>query len=157
LHGTGTATSTWKAGIAMMTREDLESYLIRMELDFDEVDESLWVIKPGEGAAPLVLSYSPPVILLRMKVMDLPESGDDARLAHLYRRLLELNAMDIVHGSYGIEAQEVVLSDAMELDTLDFSELRSSYESLTMAASSHTPELVAIVEQSAGAQTASQG
>jgi phage shock protein A len=47
-----------------------------------------------------------------------------------------------------------VLSDAMELETLDFSELRSSYESLTMAASSHTPELVAIVEQSAGAPVA---
>jgi hypothetical protein len=140
----------------MMTREDLESYLIRMELEFDEVEECLWVITPGENIAPLVVNYSPPVVLLRMKVMDLPASGDDARFARLYRRLLELNAMDIVHGSYGIEAQEVVLSDAMELESLDFSELRSSYESLTMAASSHTPELVAIAEQSA-AQAASQG
>jgi hypothetical protein len=141
----------------MMTREDLESYLIRMEVDFDEVEECLWIVKSGEGTAPVVVNYSPPVVLLRMKVMDLPASGDDARLARLYRRLLEMNATDIVHGSYGIEAGEVVLSDAMELDTLDFSELRGSYESLTMAASSHTPELVAIVEQSAGAPVASQG
>jgi hypothetical protein len=141
----------------MMTREDLESYLIRMEVDFDEVEDCLWVLKSGEGVPPVVVNYAPPVVLLRMKVMDLPQADDDARLGRLYRRLLELNAMDIVHGSYGIEAQEVVLSDAMELETLDFSELRSSYESLTMAASSHTPELVGIVEQSAGAPAASQG
>jgi hypothetical protein len=141
----------------MMTREDLESYLIRMELDFEEVEECLWVIKPADDGAAVVVNYTPPVVLLRMKVMDLPVPDDDVRLAPLYRRLLELNATDIVHGSYGIEAQEVVLSDAMELETLDFSELRSSYESLTLAASSHMPELAAIVEKGATAQVAREG
>jgi hypothetical protein len=68
-----------------------------------------------------------------------------------------MNATDIVHGSYGIEAQEVVLSDALELETLDFAELRSSYESLTLAASSHLPELVAIVDQGVAASAAQQG
>ena len=71
--------------------------------------------------------------------------ADDARLASFYRRMLELNAGDIVHGSYGIEAQEVVLSDALELEDLDFSELRSSYESLLLAASSHLPGLADLV------------
>ncbi|HSJ07893.1 MAG TPA: hypothetical protein VK936_14415 [Longimicrobiales bacterium] len=141
----------------MMTREDLESYLIRMELDFEEVEECLWVIKSGDEGAPIVVNYAPPLVVLRMKVMDLPAVRDDARLAPLYRRLLELNATDIVHGSYGIEAKEVILSDAMELQTLDFSELRSSYESIALAASSHTPHLAAIVEQDAGAPAAQQG
>ncbi|HEX6135047.1 MAG TPA: hypothetical protein VFZ24_13855 [Longimicrobiales bacterium] len=139
----------------MMTREDLESYLIRMEHDFEEIEESMWRIESDYGAA-VVVTYTPPVIVLRLKVMNLPDSADDVRLAPLYRRMLELNATDIVHGSYGIEAQEVVLSDALELETLDFVELRSSYESLTMAASSHLPELAAIVEQGA-AQVAQQG
>ena len=143
-------------GVIMMTREDLESYLIRMEHDFEEIEESMWRIHSDEGDAPVVLTYTPPLIVLRLKVMNLPEGVDDARLAPLYRRMLELNATDIVHGSYGIEAQEVVLSDALELETLDFSELRSSFESLTMAASSHLPELAAIVEQGA-AQIAQQG
>jgi hypothetical protein len=71
--------------------------------------------------------------------------------------MLELNATDIVHGSYGIEAQEIVLSDALELETLDFVELRSSYESLTMAASSHLPELAAIVEQGTAAPAVQEG
>jgi hypothetical protein len=146
-----------KLGVAMMTREDLESYLIRMELDYQEIADGLWLIKSGENTAPIVVNFSPPVVVLRLKVLDLRDTGDDARLAPLYRRLLELNATDILHGSYGIEAQEVVLSDALELETLDFAELRSSYESLTMAASSHLPELVTIVEQGAVAQAAPQG
>jgi hypothetical protein len=141
----------------MMTRDDLESYLIRMELDYQEIADGLWVIKSGENTTPIVVNYSPPVVVLRLKVLDLPEVNDDVRLAPLYRRLLELNATDIVHGSYGIEAQEVVLSDALELENLDFVELRSSYESLTLAASSHLPELVAIVDQGVVAPAAQQG
>jgi hypothetical protein len=133
----------------MMTREDLESYLIRMEHDFEEIEESMWRIETEDDGAPVVVIYTPPVVVLRLKVMNLPQVVDDTRMAALYRRMLELNATDIVHGSYGIEAQEIVLSDALELETLDFVELRSSYESLTMAASSHLPELAAIVEQGA--------
>jgi hypothetical protein len=141
----------------MMTREDLESYLIRMEHDFEEIEESMWRVGSEDEGAAVVVNYTPPLIVLRLKVMSLPAGVDDTRLAPFYRRLLELNATDIVHGSYGIEAQEVVLSDALELETLDFSELRSSYESLTMAASSHLSELAAIIEQGATASVAQQG
>jgi hypothetical protein len=141
----------------MMTREDLESYLIRMEYDFEEIEESMWRIESGNDGAPVVVIYAPPVAVLRLKVMNLPDVADDTRLASLYRRMLELNATDIVHGSYGIEAQEIVLSDALELETLDFVELRSSYECLTMAASSHLPELAGIVDQGAATTAVQQG
>jgi hypothetical protein len=141
----------------MMTREDLESYLIRMEHDYEEIEESMWRIGSEDDGVAVVVNYTPPLIVLRLKVMTLPAGVDDARLAPFYRRLLEMNATDIVHGSYGIEAKEVVLSDALELETLDFSELRSSYESLTMAASSHLPELASIIEQGATASVAQQG
>jgi hypothetical protein len=141
----------------MMTREDLESFLIRMGLDVQEVEESMWVLTSGEDGPSVVVNYAPPVVLLRMKVLDLPQPADDTRLARFYRRLLELNATDIVHGSYGIEGEEVVLSDALELETLDFAELRSSYESLSMAATTHVPELAAIIEQGAGEPLAQQG
>jgi hypothetical protein len=58
----------------MMTREDLESYLIRMELDFEEVEECMWVVKSARRRAAIVVNYAPPVVVLRMKVMDLPEA-----------------------------------------------------------------------------------
>ncbi len=130
----------------MITREDLEGWLIRMGAEVEEVDDGMWVLRsPEQSSVPVVMHYSPPVVLLRLKVMDLPQEMDDARMAGFYRRLLVLNATDIVHGSYGIEGNDVVLSDALELETLDFHELRSSYESLLLAASSHMQGLAALV------------
>lgn len=129
-----------------MTREEVESYLLRMGLDFEEVEEGLWVIQTaGEDEHTVVANYSDPLLLLRLKVLDLPDDTEDARFLPLYRKLLELNAGDILYGSYGIEENEVVLSDALELETMDFAELRSSYESMVYAAASHLPKLVALV------------
>ena len=128
----------------MATKEDLESYLIRLGVEHDEDEDGMWVLRPADGPA-VVLQSSPPVVVLRLKVLEVPEDAADERLLAFYRRLLELNATDIVHGSYGIEEGDVVLSDAFELETLDFEELRSSYESLTFAASSHLPELAALI------------
>ena len=105
----------------MTSREDLESYLIRLGVEYDEVDDAMWLLKPEGSGASVVMSYSPPVVLLRLKVMELPVESDDVRLAPFFRRLLELNATDILHGSYGIENEDVVLSDALELEDLHFS------------------------------------
>ncbi len=130
----------------MITREDLEGWLIRTGADVEEVDDGMWLVRsPEQSGVPVVAHFSPPVLLLRLKIMDLPPDVDDTRLVGLYRRLLVLNATDIVHGSYGIEGHDVVLSDAMELETLDFHELRSSYESLLFAASSHMQGLADLV------------
>lgn len=128
----------------MKTREDIESFLIQMNVGHEELEDGMWVIRTLE-AAPVVVQYEPPVIVLRLKFMDLPSERDDVRFASFYRRLLELNAGEIVHGSYGIEGDEVVISDALELETLDFHELRSSYESILLAASSHPAGLAELV------------
>jgi hypothetical protein len=129
----------------MTNREDLESYFIRMGVETDEVDENIWVLEGGEGETNVVVTYAPPVVVLRLKVMDLPEDASDQQLSPLYRKLLELNASDLVHGSYGIEEGAVALSDALELETLDFQELRASYESIVFAASSHMKDLAELV------------
>ncbi len=117
----------------MVTRDDLESFLIRMDLDWSEVDEGMFLVQSPSGA--VVVHFSDPVLLVRLKVMDLPNAESD--LSELYRALLELNATDIVHGAYGIEDGELILTDTLELQTLDFEELQASVESLQFAASSH--------------------
>ena len=127
----------------MVTREEIESFLDRLEADgasYSEVDQNLWVVRPG-GALGLdvVVSYAPPVVLLRVKVMDMP--ADDGRCSALSRRLLELNASDLVHGSYGIAEGAVVLTEALELSALDYEEFLASYESMTLALASHLREL----------------
>ena len=59
----------------------------------------------------------------------------------LYRTLLELNATEVVHGAYGIEDGDLILSDTLELETLDFLELQASMESITLAAASHIEQI----------------
>lgn len=118
----------------MVTREDLESFLIRMDAEFDELEEGMYLARTKAEGLPIVLNYSPPLLLLRLKVMDLPsESGNE----DLYRTLLELNANDVVHGAYGIEDGELIMSDTLELSTLDFEEVQASIESIQLAASGH--------------------
>ncbi len=128
----------------MITKEDVESYLDRVAAEgatYREIEPGLWVVRPG-GALDLdvVVNYSPPVVVIRVKVMTIPEN--DERCAGLNRRLLELNATDLIHGSYGIEADAIVLTEAMELSHLDFDEFLATYESMTMALTSHLRELV---------------
>ena len=71
--------------------------------------------------------------------MDLPNG--ESELGGLYRALLELNATDIVHGAYGIEDGELILTDTLELQNLDFEELQASVESLQFAAASHVERI----------------
>ena len=62
-------------------------------------------------------------------------------VATLSRRLLELNATDLVHGSYGIEDDSIVMTEALELSHLDYEEFLAAYESITVALASHLREL----------------
>lgn len=128
----------------MITREDLESDLLRLGVEYEEVDDGMWVLRPEDGP-PVVVQALPPVVVLRIKVFELPGDPGDARFLDLFRTLLELNATDVVHGSYGIEGNDVILSDALEFETLDFQELRSSYESLLFTASSHAQRLAGLL------------
>lgn len=119
----------------MVSREDLESFLFRMGLEFEEVAEGMYAVSSDDDGPRVVVHHSPPVLLVRLKVMDLPEQANG--LGNLYRALLELNATDIVHGAYGIEEGELIISDTLELETLDFQELQASFESVQLAASGH--------------------
>lgn len=132
-------------GLLMLNKEDIEGFLDKLgaeEASYKEVEPGLWIVKPG-GALDfdVVVHYSPPVAVLRVKVMELPK--DKVQLADLSRRLLELNASDLVHGSYGIEqnSNSIVLTEALELEHLDYEEFLAAYESMTLALASHLREI----------------
>ena len=132
----------------MVTREDIESFLDRLSNEgasYSEQEPGLWLVRPG-GALDIavVVHYSPPVVVFRVKVMDLP--ADEGRVATLSRRLLQLNASDLVHGSYGIERESIVLTEALELSHLDYEEFLAAYEGIVLALASHLRELGAYRE-----------
>ena len=132
----------------MVNREDIETFLDRLSNEgatYREIEPGLWTVNPG-GALDLsvVIHHTPPVLVLRVKVMDAP--GDGATSARLNRRLLELNATDLLHGSYGIDDGTIVLTEALELSHLDFQEFLAVYESITLALAAHLRELATIHE-----------
>ena len=125
----------------MTTREDVRAFLDRLELPVESVAEDMWRVKTDEGAE-LIVHYAPPVLVLRVRVMPLPDGAD--KTAELFRRLLEWNARELVHGSYGIEGDNVVLTDALELSDLDYSEFEASVDSLSLALASHVSALATL-------------
>jgi hypothetical protein len=125
----------------MITREDIQSWLDRLEggaLTVTEIEPNLWLARTREDAE-VVVHFAPPVVILRVRVMELPAA--EPRRGELFRQLLELNARDLVHGSYGLEGDHVVLTDTLELENLDFSEFEASFDSITLALASHLATL----------------
>jgi hypothetical protein len=123
----------------MVTREDVESFLLRMELEYEELQEGMWLVKSGAAGAGLVIHLSPPVLVFRLKVMEVPR--DEARCTELYRRLLEYNATDLLHAAYGLEAGDVILTESLELENLDFNEFQATVDSFQLAVAAHMESL----------------
>jgi len=121
----------------MITRDDIQSFLDRLDggsLTVLEIEPNLWLVRTTDDAE-VVVHYAPPVVILRLRVMTLP--AKEPRRSELFRQLLEYNARELVHGSYGLEGDHVVLTDTLELENLDFEEFEASFDSLTLALASH--------------------
>lgn len=132
----------------MVTRDDIEGFLDRLAPDgtsHTEVEPGLWVVHPG-GAFDFTVgvTHNPPVLVLRIAVMPVPV--DAAVAAPLARRLLELNAGELLHGAYGIEGETVVLTEALELAHLDYEEFLAAFESMTLSLTTHLRELAGFRE-----------
>jgi Tir chaperone family protein CesT len=129
----------------MVTKDEIEGFLDRLAAEgasHSEVEPGLWIVRPsGELDFNVVVHFLPPVVLLRVKVMSLPTKAE--AVATLSRRLLELNASDLLHGSYGIEkdSNSIVMTEALELSHLDYEEFLAAYESITVSLASHLREL----------------
>src|SRR5215472_867915 len=127
----------------MTSKEDIEGFLARLEasegVHAREEKSGLWLLTPPGNGIVVALHYNPPVVVLRVKVLDLGKKKKDAKSTkeELYKHLLQLNATDLVHGSYGIDGNAVVLTDALELENLDYSEFLASYDSMMLALASH--------------------
>jgi hypothetical protein len=119
----------------MKGAEDIESYLLKMGLPFEQLAPEIWNIKDEHEN--LLVSIAGPVVVFRVKVMDLPRTNKEA----LLETLLRLNTTDMVHGAFGIEEDAVVVVHALELENLDFNEFQAVIDDITLAISKHYPAL----------------
>lgn len=126
--------------------EDLGAFLTRLDRRFDKVDDNTYLVSLGSGKPPAALRVQTPVVLVQVVVGGAP-AGNTAREAALFRRLLELNATDLMHAAYGIENQQIVLGAALELDTMDIGELEAVLANIDMALAEHVPGLLDMVRK----------
>jgi hypothetical protein len=110
----------------MATREDIERYLIQIEHPHETVKENMWIVR---DAANIVITYAPPLVLFRAKLMEVPQQNREA----FFRLLLELNATQMIHGAYGIEDDSIVLIDTLEVENLDFNEFQATLDAFSLA------------------------
>jgi hypothetical protein len=117
----------------MKTAADVQAYLMKMELPSEEPREGTWVVTGLDGLDNLVITLAGPVLVFRVKVMAIPHNHRE----ELFRTLLELNATEMMHGAYGIEADAVVIMDALQLENLDYNEFAATVDDITLAVASH--------------------
>ena len=126
----------------MQEYENIENFFLDMDLPYEQLDEGMWVImSPNLGN--LVVYVTGTALSFRVKLFEFTEDS-----SALYRRLLELNATEMVHGAYGIEDNAVVIVDSLELEHLDANEFRATIESIGLAMTSHYPVLSALISSS---------
>ncbi len=110
----------------MATLDNIEHYLLQMEYPFESIEDRMWVI---HNTANIVVTYEPPLVVFRMKLMEIPKE----RREEFFKLLLEFNAANMIHGAYGIEGENVVLIDTLQSEHLDFNEFQASLDALLMA------------------------
>src|SRR2546430_11063374 len=106
---------------------------MNMELPSEEPREGTYVVSGLDGLDNLVITLAGPVLVFRVKVLEIPSSHRE----ELFRTLLELNATEMMHGAYGIEGDSVVIMDALQLENLDYNEFAATVDDITLAVASH--------------------
>jgi hypothetical protein len=120
----------------MKTREDIESYLLKMGVVHEDLGGDIWRLHEG-GLDNLMISLAGPIVVFRLKLMDVPNKQREI----LFETLLRLNTTELFHCAFGIEGNAVVLAGALALENLDYNEFQAVIDELGMAVSKQYPVL----------------
>lgn len=120
----------------MKTREDIESYLLKMGVNHEDLGGDIWRLR-GNGMENLMVSLAGPIVVFRLKMMDVPVARREA----LFETLLRLNTTELFHCAFGLEGNAVVLGGALELENLDYNEFQAVIDDISMAVSKQYPVL----------------
>lgn len=120
------------------TREDVENYLLQLDRKFEE-QHGTFLVSTGPGSPPIAVQVAPPIVVFRVTIGAAP--ADDAHRLRLYQQLLQFNASDLMHSSYGVDGDTVVLSGALALDNLDVNEIEATLSDMDLALVRHVPGL----------------
>jgi hypothetical protein len=123
----------------MRSVKDVEAYLGRLNRRFEAVEgqEGTFLVHSAANMPPVAIRVDPPLVVFRVRIGDAPRQDHAA----LFRKLLELNARALVHTSFGLEDERIVLASALELENLDFNELEATLDEIDLTLAQQVPVL----------------
>lgn len=126
------------------TAKDLEAYFLAIGRRYRAVDEGTFVLEPAAhgGGPPIgarVTTDGPVVFTAELGAA--PDGGDAAAETKFFRRLLEMNASDLLYCAYGVRDGAVILSSAHELSNLDLNEVEAILSDFDLAIARHRRDL----------------
>src|SRR5262245_17652372 len=104
------------------SHEDIEGYLSKLDRRFERLEDGTYLVAGAANQPPIPVRLAPPVLVVQVKIGPAP-TGKPEREARLFRRLLELNAKNLLFAAYALEGNQIVLGAALELDNLDLNEI----------------------------------
>ncbi len=128
----------------IQSSEDLEGYLIRLERQFERIEDGTYVLPTGSSRSLVAVRIAAPILVVRAEIGNVPASPDASR--QLFRKLLELNASALAYAAYGLDKDLVVLSAALSLESADLNELESALSDVDLALAEHVPMLHEMVK-----------
>jgi len=117
-----------------MNKEKLEGYLINLGITYENVSDNTWVINDEDkGLERVVVAVEEPLVIIRVKVMDIPADNREK----FYEKLLRLNNSDLIHGAYALDNGDVILIDTLQYSTMDYEEFQASLDAMGLALVQH--------------------
>lgn len=134
----------------MASTDELDSYLIKMGLPYEQVGEGTWVINPDSASqrAPIGVTIEEPIVLFSIPMFELGTEVPERE--RLFRTLLELNS-ELLHSSYALQGDQVVLSGAFQLENLDFNEFQAMVDDMCIALDNHLERIAPWIGERNGA------
>jgi len=122
----------------MRTKEDVERYLLDLDLPYEQLEDGVYRIydEGDEDFEGVLVRISDPIVTFTLRLMKIPTKN----LEGFYKKLLELNA-ELLAGAYAISGEYVIITDTLQLENLDFNEFQASVECIAMALEKDYPVL----------------
>ena len=118
----------------MRTKEDVERYLINLDTPYEVLGDGIYRLNDDlPDIDDIIVMVSDPLVIFSVRPMKVQGKNTEA----FYKKLLELNATELVAGAYGLDGDDVVITDTLQLENLDENEFVASVESLAMAIHEH--------------------
>ena len=118
----------------MTNSQKIEQYMIALNLSFEEIEPSVWLIDDSDKTLEHVaVILTDNLVTIRCALMREPSEKKE----EFFRLLLNLNAADLIHGAYALDGDEVILIDSLECETMDFEEFQASLDAFSLAMLNH--------------------